>query len=93
MEEKTSASWQPCEEDEDDDEEDDDKEDYKGLDAPKEIDTKSNLYTNIITNYTPPANEGPFKCPKCLKGFHKKPLLKKHKKNCRPRLQKDLLTR
>lgn len=61
--------------------------------APKEIDSSSNLYTNIITNYTPPLNEGAFKCPKCFKGFHKKNLLKKHKKNCRPRLQKDLLTR
>ncbi|KAJ3652446.1 hypothetical protein Zmor_018408 [Zophobas morio] len=61
--------------------------------APKEIDSSSDLYTNIITNYTPPANEGEFKCPKCTKGFHKKTLLKKHKKNCRPRLQKDLLTR
>ncbi|EFA05208.1 zinc finger protein 729 isoform X1 [Tribolium castaneum] len=61
--------------------------------APKEIDSSSDLYTNIITNYTPPANEGEFKCPKCGKGFHKKTLLKKHKKNCRPRLQKDLLTR
>lgn len=61
--------------------------------APKEIDSSSNLYTNIITNYTPPTNEGAFKCPKCFKGFHKKNLLKKHKKNCRPRLQKDLLTR
>lgn len=60
---------------------------------PKEIDSTSDLYTNIITNYTPPQNEGEFKCPKCFKGFHKKPLLKKHKKNCRPRLQKDLLTR
>jgi hypothetical protein len=63
------------------------------LSAPKEIDSSSDLYTNIITNYTPPANEGEFKCPKCGKGFHKKTLLKKHKKNCRPRLQKDLLTR
>lgn len=61
--------------------------------APKEIDSSSDLYTNIITNYTPPSNEGPYKCPKCFKGFHKKNLLKKHKKNCRPRLQKDLLTR
>lgn len=61
--------------------------------APKEIDSSSNLYTNIITNYTPPSNEGAYKCPKCFKGFHKKNLLKKHKKNCRPRLQKDLLTR
>lgn len=61
--------------------------------APKEIDSSSNLYTNIITNYTPPSNEGAFKCPKCYKCFHKKNLLKKHKKNCRPRLQKDLLTR
>lgn len=60
---------------------------------PKEIDSTSNLYTNIITNYTPPQNEGEYKCPKCFKGFHKKPLLKKHKKNCRPKLQKDLLTR
>lgn len=60
---------------------------------PKEIDSSSNLYTNIITNYTPPTNEGAYKCPKCFKGFHKKNLLKKHKKNCRPRLQKDLLTR
>lgn len=60
---------------------------------PKEIDSSSDLYTNIITNYTPPQNEGEFKCPKCFKGFHKKTLLKKHKKNCRPRLQKDLLTR
>lgn len=60
---------------------------------PKEIDATSNLYTNIITNYTPPQNEGEFKCPKCYKGFHKKTLLKKHKKNCRPRMQKDLLTR
>lgn len=60
---------------------------------PKEIDSTSDLYTNIITNYTPPQNEGEFKCPKCFKGFHKKTLLKKHKKNCRPRLQKDLLTR
>lgn len=61
--------------------------------APKAIDATSNLYTNIITNYTPPQNEGEYKCPKCYKGFHKKNLLKKHKKNCRPRLQKDLLTR
>ncbi|KAJ8954250.1 hypothetical protein NQ318_005846 [Aromia moschata] len=61
--------------------------------APKEIDSSHNLYTNIITNYTPPANEGDYKCPKCSKAFHKKVLLKKHKKNCRPRLQKDLLTR
>ncbi|XP_060534440.1 zinc finger protein 423-like [Cylas formicarius] len=61
--------------------------------APKEIDSSHNLYTNIITNYTPPANEGDFKCPKCSKAFHKKMLLKKHKKNCRPKLQKDLLTR
>lgn len=61
--------------------------------APKEIDSSSDLYTTIITNYTPPSNEGPYKCPKCFKGFHKKNLLKKHKKNCRPRLQKDLLTR
>ncbi|KAK4878278.1 hypothetical protein RN001_010784 [Aquatica leii] len=60
---------------------------------PKEIDSSSDLYTNIITNYTPPQNEGEYKCPKCFKGFHKKTLLKKHKKNCRPRLQKDLLTR
>lgn len=60
---------------------------------PKEIDASSDLYTNIITNYTPPQNEGEYKCPKCFKGFHKKTLLKKHKKNCRPRLQKDLLTR
>lgn len=61
--------------------------------APKEIDSSSNLYTNIITNYSPPSNEGAFKCPKCFKSFYKKNLLKKHKKNCRPRLQKDLLTR
>ncbi|KAJ8932614.1 hypothetical protein NQ314_014544 [Rhamnusium bicolor] len=61
--------------------------------APKEIDSSHNLYTNIITNYTPPVNEGEFKCPKCSKAFHKKVLLKKHKKNCRPKLQKDLLTR
>ncbi|XP_017774537.1 PREDICTED: zinc finger protein 26-like [Nicrophorus vespilloides] len=65
----------------------------EGVEVPKEIDTSSNLYTNIITNYTPPQNNGEFKCPKCSKGFHKKTLLKKHKKNCRPRLQKDLLTR
>ncbi|KAF5303329.1 hypothetical protein FQA39_LY10068 [Lamprigera yunnana] len=63
------------------------------LAPPKEIDCTSDLYTNIITNYTPPQNEGEYKCPKCFKGFHKKTLLKKHKKNCRPRLQKDLLTR
>lgn len=61
--------------------------------APKEIDSSSNLYTNIITNYTPPTNEGSFKCPKCFKSFYKKNLLKKHKNNCKPRLQKDLLTR
>ncbi|CAG9861225.1 unnamed protein product [Phyllotreta striolata] len=48
---------------------------------------------NIITNYTPPTNEVEFKCPKCSKGFNKNILLKKHKKNCRPRMQKDLLTR
>ncbi|KRT83998.1 zinc-finger associated domain containing protein [Oryctes borbonicus] len=75
----------------DDDEKNSEKE--KGQNPPKEIDSSSNLYTNIITNYTPPQNNGEFKCPKCLKGFHKKNLLKKHKKNCRPRLQKDLLTR
>lgn len=62
-------------------------------DAPKEIDSSHNLYNNIITNYTPPLNEGEFKCFKCSKGFHKKVLLKKHKKNCRPKMQKDLLTR
>lgn len=67
--------------------------DYDIKFAPKEIDSSSNLYTNIITNYTPPTNEGAFKCPKCFKSFYKKNLLKKHKKNCRPRLQKDLLTR
>ncbi|XP_056636054.1 zinc finger protein 521-like [Diorhabda sublineata] len=61
--------------------------------APKEIDSSHDMYTNIITNYTPPLNDGDFKCPKCSKGFHKKMLLKKHKKNCRPRMQKDLLTR
>ncbi|CAH1118422.1 unnamed protein product [Phaedon cochleariae] len=61
--------------------------------APKEIDSSHNLYTNIITNYTPPLNEGDYKCPKCSKAFQKKLLLKKHKKNCRPRNQKDLLTR
>lgn len=74
---------------------DDDKIDIKQepVAAPKEIDSSSDLYTNIITNYTPPSNDGEFKCPKCSKGFHKKTLLKKHKKNCRPRLQKDLLTR
>nr|CAH7729703.1 unnamed protein product [Callosobruchus chinensis] len=60
---------------------------------PKEIDSSHDLYTNIITNYTPPQNEGEFKCPKCSKGFYKKLLLKKHRKNCRPKLQKDLLTR
>nr|CAI5828211.1 unnamed protein product [Callosobruchus analis] len=60
---------------------------------PKEIDSSHDLYTNIITNYTPPQNEGDFKCPKCSKGFCKKLLLKKHRKNCRPKLQKDLLTR
>ncbi|VEN40656.1 unnamed protein product [Callosobruchus maculatus] len=60
---------------------------------PKEIDSSHDLYTNIITNYTPPQNEGDFKCPKCSKGFYKKMLLKKHRKNCRPKLQKDLLTR
>lgn len=63
------------------------------VNLPKEIDASSDLYTNIITNYTPPQNEGEFKCPKCFKGFDMKVLLKKHKKNCRPRLQKDLLTR
>lgn len=63
------------------------------ISAPKEIDSSHNLYTNIITNYTPPLNEGEYKCPKCSKAFHKKVLLKKHKKNCRPKLQKDLLTR
>ncbi|KAK5638050.1 hypothetical protein RI129_012345 [Pyrocoelia pectoralis] len=63
------------------------------ISPPKEIDSSSDLYTNIITNYTPPQNQGEYKCPKCFKGFHKKTLLKKHKKNCRPRLQKDLLTR
>lgn len=62
-------------------------------DAPKAIDSTSDLYTNIITNYTPPVNVGDHKCPKCGKNFQKKPMLKKHKKNCRPRLQKDLLTR
>ncbi|XP_044763106.1 zinc finger protein 845-like [Coccinella septempunctata] len=61
--------------------------------VPKEVDASSHLYTNIITNYTPPPNEGDFKCPKCSKGFSKKLLLKKHKKNCRPKSQKDLLTR
>lgn len=61
--------------------------------APKEIDSSHDMYNNIITNYTPPINEGDFKCPKCSKGFNKKLLLKKHKKNCRPRMQKDLLTR
>ncbi|XP_023023443.2 uncharacterized protein isoform X2 [Leptinotarsa decemlineata] len=61
--------------------------------APKEIDSSHDLYTNIITNYTPPVNEGDYKCPKCSKAFHKKVLLKKHKKNCRPKMQKDLLTR
>ncbi|KAF7286645.1 hypothetical protein GWI33_004678 [Rhynchophorus ferrugineus] len=61
--------------------------------APKEIDPSHNMYNNIITNYTPPAGEGALKCPKCSKTFHKKVLLKKHKKNCRPRMQKDLLTR
>ncbi|XP_045469140.1 zinc finger protein 729-like [Harmonia axyridis] len=61
--------------------------------VPKEVDASSHLYTNIITNYTPPPNGGDFKCPKCSKGFSKKILLKKHKKNCRPKLQKDLLTR
>lgn len=64
----------------------------KNVNLPKEIDASSDLYTNIITNYTPP-QEGEFKCPKCFKGFEMKVLLKKHKKNCRPRLQKDLLTR
>ncbi|CAH1184364.1 unnamed protein product [Phyllotreta striolata] len=61
--------------------------------APKEIDSSHDMYNNIITNYTPPTNEGEYKCPKCSKGFNKKILLKKHKKNCRPRMQKDLLTR
>lgn len=61
--------------------------------VPKEVDASSHLYTNIITNYTPPPNGGEYKCPKCSKGFSKKLLLKKHKKNCRPKLQKDLLTR
>ncbi|KAL3270734.1 hypothetical protein HHI36_021259 [Cryptolaemus montrouzieri] len=63
------------------------------MSVPKEVDASSDLYTNIITNYTPPPNKGEFKCPKCSKGFSKKLLLKKHKKNCRPKLQKDLLTR
>ncbi|CAG9830901.1 unnamed protein product [Diabrotica balteata] len=65
----------------------------ENLREPKEIDSSHDMYTNIITNYTPPINEGDFKCPKCSKGFNKKLLLKKHKKNCRPRMQKDLLTR
>ncbi|CAH0549444.1 unnamed protein product [Brassicogethes aeneus] len=73
---------------------DDDEDDKNNLlDAPKEIDSSSNLYTNIITNYTPPVNIGDHKCNKCGKNFQKKPMLKKHKKNCRPRPQKDLLTR
>lgn len=61
--------------------------------APREIDPSHDLYNNIITNYTPPLNEGEFKCLKCSKSFNKKSLLKKHKRNCRPKLQKDLLTR
>ena len=67
--------------------------DEKNAVLPKEIDSSSNLYTNIITNYTPRHIDGEFKCPKCHKGFQKKHLVKKHKKNCRPKLQKDLLTR
>lgn len=63
------------------------------LDAPKEIDPSHNLYNNIITNYTPRVNDGEFKCLKCSKSFHKKVLLKKHNRNCRPKMQKDLLTR
>nr|XP_022905012.1 zinc finger protein 808-like isoform X2 [Onthophagus taurus] len=62
-------------------------------DLPKEVDISSNLYTNIITNYTPPKNEGEYKCSKCFRGFLRKNVLKKHKKNCRPKNQKDLLTR
>ncbi|KAK9892480.1 hypothetical protein WA026_020470 [Henosepilachna vigintioctopunctata] len=65
----------------------------ENITVPKEVDASSDLYTNIITNYTPPPNGGEFKCPKCTKGFSQKILLKKHKKNCRPKLQKDLLTR
>lgn len=69
------------------------KETEEVTDAPKEIDPSHFLYNNIITNYTPPPNEGEYKCQKCSKGFHKKSLLKKHNRNCRPKLQKDLLTR
>ncbi|GJQ75286.1 hypothetical protein Trydic_g23475 [Trypoxylus dichotomus] len=96
QEQKDSFSEEISEQEEENDKADDDEknsEKGKEQNPPKEIDSSSNLYTNIITNYTPPQNNGEFKCPKCLKGFHKKNLLKKHKKNCRPRLQKDLLTR
>ncbi|XP_018334984.1 uncharacterized protein LOC112906799 [Agrilus planipennis] len=87
---KRNSSENSEEEEEDVDEK---NEDCTKVVPPKEIDASSDLYTNIITNYTPPRNEGAYKCPKCFRGFHKKALLKKHKKNCRPRLQKDLLTR
>ncbi|KAI4455307.1 zinc finger protein [Holotrichia oblita] len=96
QEQKDSFSEEVSEQEEEGaklDEEERNSEREKKQNPPKEIDSSSNLYTNIITNYTPPQNNGEFKCPKCLKGFHKKNLLKKHKKNCRPRLQKDLLTR
>lgn len=58
--------------------------------APKEIDPTHDLYANILTNYTPPKKEGDYKCPKCSKGFHKRMLLRKHKKNCRYVYQKNL---
>lgn len=67
-------------------------EDFSG-EPPKEIDVNSDLYTSIITNYNAPPSTGANKCIKCNKGFDTRFLLQKHKKNCRPRLQKDLLTR
>lgn len=69
------------------------QDELNGDDLPKAIDSSSNLYNHIITNYTPPKNDGEYKCPKCYKGFHKKNLLRKHKINCKPKMQKDLLTR
>ncbi|KAL1502087.1 hypothetical protein ABEB36_007285 [Hypothenemus hampei] len=48
----------------------------------------------LQANYSSPLNtQSEYKCRKCLKTFHRRLLLRKHKKNCRPRLQKDLLTR
>ncbi|CAG9770034.1 unnamed protein product [Ceutorhynchus assimilis] len=76
----------------DDNQDDDDSMDKKI--PPRELDPSHNLYTNILTNYSPKSKaKGKFECLKCSKRFLKSILLRTHNKNCRPRSQKDLLTR